>query len=89
MGVFALLAVILSLIMGSQSETHRRWQNALLVFFIVFLCETLTSCGGGGGGVLPSGGNGSPGTSSGSYTIVLTGTYGSGTRSINLGLTVR
>jgi hypothetical protein len=88
MGVFALLAVILSLIVGGQAETHRRWQNALLVFFIVFLCGTLTSCGGGGG-VLPSGGNGSPGTSSGSYTIVLTGTYGNGTRSINLGLTVR
>ena len=87
-GVFALLAVILSLIVGGRVEMSRRWENALLVLMIICLFGTLTSCGGGGGG-LPSGGGGSPGTPSGTYTIVLTGSYGGGTHSINLGLTVK
>ena len=89
-GGLALLAVILSLIVRSRAEINRRWQNALLVFLIICLFETLTSCGGGGsGGGLPGGSGGNPGTLSGSYTIVLTGSYGGGSHSINLGLTVK
>jgi len=89
-GVLALLAVFLSLIMRSQAEMNRRWQNALLVFLIICLFGPLTSCGGGGsGGGLLGGSGGNPGTPSGSYTIVLTGSYGGGSHSINLGLTVK
>jgi len=88
-GVLAWLALLLVWMTRRQARMNRVWKSASVVLLVVSVIATVASCGGGSVGSSPPGGGAIPGTPSGNYTIVVTGTYGGGTRTINLGLTVK
>jgi hypothetical protein len=70
---------------------RRRRLRALLgmIFLLAFLSSGVVSCGGGGGkSGGGGGGGGNPGTTAGSYTITVTGTAGSVTKTTVVNLTV-
>jgi hypothetical protein len=67
---------------------RRRWLSMLGMFaLLVLLAGAITSCGGSGGSS-GGGNNGNPGTTTGNYTINVTGTAGSITQTTTVTLTV-
>jgi hypothetical protein len=64
----------------------RRWRNLIgVLVLLAFLARSVMSCGGGGSA--GGGGISNPGTTTGSYTITLTGTSGSTTQTTTVNLT--
>jgi hypothetical protein len=71
---------------------RRRWQTIIgSLMLLIALNGGVLACGGGGsvGGVGGGGGTGNPGTTSGIYTITITGTASSTTASNTITLTVQ
>lgn len=67
-------------------KRRRRWPIVLGLFLaLLTVTNGLVACGGGGGG---HSSQGSPGTTSGAYTITVTGTSGLVTDTVNIALTV-
>jgi hypothetical protein len=67
---------------------RRRWRSMLRIFVLIaLLAGGLVSCGGSSGGS-GGGGTGNPGTTTGSYTITVTGTSGSIAQTTTVTLTV-
>jgi uncharacterized membrane protein YgcG len=75
------LLVLLSLALTvAGAKPRRAWLSLALMLLIggSWIC-----CGGGSGGGGGGGGSSSPGTAAGTYSIVVTGTYNSGSTSLS------
>jgi hypothetical protein len=59
-----------------------------MIFMLALLTGGVVSCGGGGNSGGSGGGSGNTGTTTGSYTITVTGTAGSITKTTVINLTV-
>jgi hypothetical protein len=65
----------------------RRWRNLIgMLVLLAFLAGSVMSCGGGGSA--GGGGISNPGTTTGSYTVTVSGTSGSTTQTTTVNLTV-
>jgi hypothetical protein len=87
---FSLMGVVLAF--GGLKESCRRKKVGLRLAGLIMLLGILVACGGGSsGGSGGSGGSGvgHPGTTPGNYTITVTGTVGSVTRTAEVALTVQ
>jgi hypothetical protein len=77
-------ATLACLIFFGIPARHRRWRSMLRMFtLLAFLAVGLISCGGNS-----SSNSGSPGTTTGNYTITVTGASGSITQTTTVQLTV-
>lgn len=90
--LLGLLALLIDSLAFRRPHASRKWRY-LLAAQVVFFILLAASCGGGGGGGSVgsggTGGTGTPqGTPAGTYTITVTGTSGSVSRSTSVKLTV-
>lgn len=82
----ALLAAVAWLIREWREEGASRGRAALVPLAAgLLLALVMTTCGGGGGG---GGGSSNPGTPAGSYTLTVTGTFGSGSTALSHSITL-
>ena len=81
--VFAWLLLPLALIVGPRSRRSRRWTWLSKIGILLVVIGTMVACGGGS---IPT--NNPNGTPAGTYTIMITGTSGSISRSQNVTLVV-
>jgi VCBS repeat protein/FG-GAP repeat protein len=87
--IFTCLAAIMSLAVLRGICHGRRISRAVLVAFFCCAAIALANCGGGGtGGGGGGGGGGNMGTPPGTYPLMVTGSVGNATRSIQLTVTV-
>ena len=84
-GSGALLALLL--FFGIPAR-RRSWRSMLAILVVFLALGVLSSCGGGSSGGGSSGGGGNSGTTTGSYSFTVTGTYGSGATAITQTTTV-
>lgn len=82
--MLVLLALLGTLVMGTRRKAWRRGRLMLAVASLALIL--LPACGGGGGG--GGGGPSNAGTPAGSYSLTLTGTYASGTATVQHTLTL-
>jgi len=85
-------AVLVCLVIFSSSANRRKWQPLVgMLALLVVLASGTLACGGAGGGGGGGGGGGQsiPGTTSGSYTITVTGVSGTVTQKTIIALTVQ
>ena len=68
---------------------RRRWQSLIGALLLVFLFNAVSGCGGSSTPVNTGGGNGTPGTTPGSYTITVTGTSGTSTANTTVNFSVQ
>jgi len=68
---------------------RKKWQSLVGALVLVVMLNALTGCGGATKPVTVGGGNGSPGTTAGSYTITVTGTSGASTANATVNFTVQ
>jgi hypothetical protein len=79
--VLAMMA--LALLIGRRQPRETRGRYRFAVFALRFLLTVaMAACGGGGGGS-PVGPSQNPGTPSGTYSLTVTGTTGSGTSAVS------
>jgi hypothetical protein len=77
------------LLFGIQARRRRLRALLGMIFLLAFMTSAVVSCGGGGGkSGGGGGGGGNPGTTVGAYTITVTGTAGSITKTTVVNLTV-
>ncbi len=84
-------AVVLAcfVIFGDSAKRRRRQQLVAMLGLLVILASGALACGGSGGLGNGGGHQSTPGTTSGSYTITVTGVSGSVTQSTIIALTVQ
>jgi hypothetical protein len=69
--------------------SRKRWRSLMGALVLVVMLNAITGCGGTRKPVTVGGGNGTPGTTPGSYTITVTGISGASTANATVNFTVQ
>ena len=68
---------------------RRKWQTLIGALVLVLLLNAISGCGGTSKPISKGGGDGTPGTTPGNYTITVTGTSGAATASVAVNFSVQ
>jgi trimeric autotransporter adhesin len=80
---------VLALVVFFGIPARRRNWTAMLGLLVLFVSIGAIGCGGGGGNKGGGGGGGNSGTTAGTYTVTVTGTSGTITKTTAVTLTVQ